>query len=307
MYSFEKLERILLGSDGWLDPHGAFFPCKSTEHDESAEYLVENLPLVKSLVNSIFKYQSDFEDWKKLNDREKLRRLSFVLINGSILRTEDSANFTPPQLEAIYRAGIVIRSAFDMAVEYSSAKILSKVNEVMKLLDNNPVLHRVRKDLENGQYSSWFSGWLECSMSSLSRFRETPLKTLIKTYECDDRHHPDQHMILPSSIFDDLSIGFDDEMVLVDGRAITTSRVVSFGGHYLLAEWCMYHHDGLSGGTMGDYNNYLSIKVVDDRSFTDQLRVILDQNQKYYKDYPVKITLSHKGDFFERIVNSVSV
>ena len=94
-------------------------------------------------------------------------------------------------------------------------------------------------------------------------------------------------------------------MVMLEGRSDITYRVVSFGSYYLLAEWCMYSHDGLSGGIMGDYNNHLSIKVVDERSFTADLKVILDRNQKYYKDYPVKMTLSHKGDFFERIVNSV--
>jgi len=305
MYCFERLRRIPIGSDGWLDPFGAFFPCKSTEHDESAEYLVENLPLVKSLAHSTFKYRSDFEKWKELNAREKLRRFGFVLINGPILRTEKAANYDPRQLEALKVAGIPIRSAFDVAVEFSSAKILSKVNEVIKLLDENPALNKVRGDLENGRYSLWFRGALESTMSSLLQFREQPLRTSIMTMECYDWHDPDQHMVLPASIFADLSSGFDDEMVMLDGRSTITYRVVSFGGHYLLAEWCMYSHDGLSGGMMGDYNNYLSVKVIDDKSFSDDLKVILDRNRKYYKDYPVKITLSHKGEFFERIVGSI--
>lgn len=301
----EVCSKIVLGSDGWLSPAGLFFPCLSTEHDELAASISGNKELVWDIVERVFFYQYQVDDWRKLPARDRLRKLEFELINGPVLFTENSSNYSIAQMRAISESGILIKSAFDNSIEFPSKDILNKVSEIVDSVLKNPVLISIRRDFDSGMYSNWGASFFARTFKKLEQFSKYPLQTRIRIDGFREQEFPGEHRVFPSSVFDDLSKGYTDEMSIDYGRNLVCYRVTDFGRYKILSSWNEYCHDGLNGGIDGDYNNYLSISVIDDLGYEREVMGLFDWREKYFKNDPLKIVFSHKGTYFETIVGKV--
>lgn len=301
---FPRSEKIALGSDGWLSPRGDYYKVESTQHDESATYLVGNSFEVKEGERTRFAHTWQRRDYDDKNDREKLKELGWILVRGEILRSEDALNFTPAQLKSISEAGIKVISAFDGSTEYSSDEVQRILDGVFSRLDKSEVLQQVRKDLDDGKLSPWFTGIREVTVSDLNRFRDNPFHTSVYTAEVYDWHHPKEHEVLPQEIFDIMSQGSSEEMRMLLGRSEYTFRVIDLkSGGKIWVEREEYFHDGLSGGMTGDYNNYISMYVIDDVLMREKLSRLIENRTKMYK--PPEITFQVKGGYFEKFFSGL--
>lgn len=301
---FVRSEKIEPGSDGWLSPRGDYYKVGTTEHDESADYLIGNSQEVKEEERIRFAHAWDKKDYDEKNNREKLKQLGWILVRGDILRSEDALNFTASQLKAISEAGIKVVSAFDGSTEYSSDEVQSIVKKVQTNLDQSKVIQQLYEDIEKGD-SPWFSSIREETAVRLANFKEDPFHTTIYTAEVYDWHHPKEHEVLPMEILDILSKGSSEEMKMFLGRSEYTFRVIDLKtGGKIWVEREEYFHDGLSGGSTGDYNNYISMFVVDDVLMRKRIADLIESKAGIYKR-PPEITSQIKGGYFEKFFSGI--
>lgn len=302
----EGRNQIVLGSDGWLSPAGLFFPCLSTDHDELAAAIVAQRELIRDAVYEKFEYEWQMASWHLLPAREKLYQIGFVLIRGPIHFSEVASNYTLTQLKMMSEAKIMLRSAFDDSVTITPKVIVDFSSIIIDGIKSNSVVTNVKADFDKGTvYGPWFSGFLRRTFEQLGRFYINPFQTVVQINECWDSSKPKDHKIFPGAIFNELSSGFTDEMYLGYDRNSIVYRIAELKGFKLLSVWNEYSHDGINGGIDGDFNNYLYLKVVDDRSLDSELRNLLEWRDKYWKEIPVRISYSHKGDCFEGVVNKI--
>jgi hypothetical protein len=108
---FEPRDEIIKGEDGWLSPNGTFYPCDSTEHDESAKYLLSEKSPEHKFVSQRENLCYDF--YPSDPDRLKLLKSGYILVRGSIFPSDKFANITTNQLEVLKKAGITIVDPID--------------------------------------------------------------------------------------------------------------------------------------------------------------------------------------------------
>lgn len=301
---FPKSEKIKHGTDGWLSPRGDYYEVGSTQHDESATFLVVNSPEVRDGERRKFTHSYERGDYDDKNDREKLKELGWILIRGKVLRSEDALNFTPAQLRSISEAGIIVISAFDGSTEYSSAEVQAILKNVFLGLDNSKIILSVREDLEKGKLSPWWTEIRQKTFSDIDRFEENPFHTSIYTAEVHDWRHPNEHEILPSEIFDIMSQGSSEEMKMLLGRSEFYFRVINLEtGGKIWVEREKYFHDGLSGGMAGDINNYISMYVIDDVLASERLVNLIKHRRNMLE--PPKITFQVIDGYFENFFSTI--
>ncbi|MDO8341131.1 MAG: hypothetical protein Q7T59_04095 [Candidatus Woesebacteria bacterium] len=299
---FPKTDHVELGSDGWLSPKGDYYKVVTTEHDESASYLINKSSEVKDLE------AEDRLPWsyKELNPREKLKRLGFVLVRGPILCSEDVTNFTLNQLTKITESGIQIVSAFEGGVEYPAKEILKKVESVANGLLKVGVVLDLRQDLsslrEGKREREYDDQFKETTLKDIEKFVKSPLKTEINDYQFGNTKK--EYELFATGVFDYLSNGFTDEMEMDLGRSIYKYRVIDLDNCKLLIQWEEYFHDGLSGGYHGDVNHHISIVVVDGRSVQAKLSKLIKDRSKLYQDTP-KITTMNGNGYFSEVMSDI--
>jgi len=297
---------IVLGSDGWLSPAGLFFSCLSTEHDELAAAIVAQRELIRDAVYAKFEYEWQLAPWNELPDREKLYQIGFVLIRGPVHFSEVESNYTLTQLKMMSEAKIILRSAFDDSIAITPKKIVDFSSFIIDGIKSNSIVTKIKADFDKGSvYGPWFNGFLRRTFAQLCRFYTNPFQTVVQINECWDSNKPKDHKIFPGAIFNELSRGFTDEMFLGYDRNSIVYRIAELKGFKLLSVWNEYSHDGINGGIDGDFNNHLYLKVVDDRSLESELRNLLQWRDTYWKEIPVRISYSNKGDYFKEVVNKI--
>lgn len=298
---FSKSDHIELGSDGWLSPKGDYYKVRTTEHDESADYLVIHSKEVKELE----KAKPRSWNYDDLDPREKLRELGYVLIRGEILRSEDVANYTPVQLEKINQAGIRVVSVFEGSLEYPTAEILKKIISIAQDLPKAGVVVQLQSDL-NGLKAGrrervYEDQFREETMRNINDFVRSPLETVITDNQF---YNPKTHEVLSTGIYDCLSRGYSDEMEMTAGRSVYRFRVVGLRNCKLLIQREEYIHDGVGAGMSGDVNNYISMSVVDNRSLKEKLSELISSRNKLFKDSP-KLEFKRKDGYFAGIITDI--
>ncbi len=270
---FPRSDKIIPGSDGWLSPKGNYYKVGTTQHDESASFLISNSFEAQDEEKRRFRHSYDREDYDVKNDREKLKQLGWILVRGEILRSEDALNFTTSQLKAISEAGIKVISAFDGSTEYSSDEVSQVVDRINSGFAKSKIIQHVREDLEQGKFSPWLRSTRERTIQGIEDFSNKPFGRTIST----DELYTDEPEVLPSEIFNVMSEGSFEEMKMKLGRSEYTFRVIQLKtGAKIWVEREEYFHDGLSGGMMGDCNNYISMYVVDNVLMKERLKTLID-------------------------------
>lgn len=294
---FSKSGKIELGSDGWLSPKGDYYKAGSSEHDACAKFLVHSSPEVNASVKEKFSDPNDKEDYEDKNDREKLKELGWILVRGKILHSEDALNFTPAQLKAISDAGVKVVSAFDGSKEYSSEEVQTFLGRIKKDLYKSGIIRRLGRDLAEGDFSPWFARLKQRTINDLNNFNKDPFHTIIYTSEVND--YDEQYERVPSEIFDLVSQGYSEEMTILGGSDKYTFRKINLKtGEQVWAERRFHVHEDSRGGLKGDYDNYISIYVVDDILMRQKLDKIIEYNNNVYG--PPKLTFQVKDGYFEK-------
>jgi len=291
---FERSEKIVPGSDGWLSPRGNYYEAKPDEHDEAAIYLVTNSSEVKDEEMKRFRHSYDREDYDVKNDREKLKQLGWILVRGDILRSEDALNFTTLQLRSISEAGIKVISAFDGSIEYSSDEVQQVLDRINTGFAKSKIIQQVKDDLERGELSLWFKSTRERTIQGIEDFKGKPFGRSIPT----DELYKEESEVLPSEIFNIMSDGSFEEMKMDLGRTEFTFRVIGLKTNAKIwVEREKYSHDGLSGGMMGDYNNYISMYVVDEVLMKGRLKNLIEHRGF---GQPPKIKFGTEDGYFRK-------
>ena len=302
---FPKSDHIELGSDGWLSPNGDYYKVGQTEHVESARYLLANSKDVQNLVRSRYENEFDRMDFdKKTPNPEKLKLLGFVLIRGPILRSDDALNFTPEQLDQITKAGIKVVSAYEGSKEFSSKELIEKLNEIKSRLQSSKIINRVRKSLtgEPGE------GFRRKYIDEIENFIKDPLHKSINVDQFWNYflgYQENGHEILPTEIFNILSHGFSEEMVVKIGRYIRKFRVVNLqGNEKLIIERDEYRHRGDSRDNSADILNYINMFVADPHTIARKFERLIYGGVSEDEKTP-KIDLSNPDGYFADIVRKL--
>lgn len=269
---FPRSEKIEAGSDGWLSPKGDYYKVGTTEHDESAEYIIKNSVEVKSLEQKVIDSVGQRKSYDERPYREKLRQLGFVLIRGEILRSEDAPNYTVAQLDAISRVGIKTVSAFDGSVEYHSDRILEKIREIIANLQNGPIVKYIQTDIDRHKDLPWIQKIRAKTLDDIREFSRNPFNTQI---HIEEPFNPETHDIISSRILDLLSVGYTDEVTIELPRLDYTFRVAGLNGEKLLLQRVRYTHDEFLRT-----ENRISILVVDDLSLKKKFAKLLEKDSK---------------------------
>jgi len=298
---FSKSDHIEPRSDGWLSPKGDYYKVNSIEHDESSTYLVANSPEVQNEVKrrSSYPYFSLTVDYRSMPDRMKLKELGWVLIRGSVLHSDEASNYTPLQLKSITEAGIQIVNAFDGSQEYSSDKTLKWANEAIKKLDEIQKIDEIKKivaEHSNDPYSFEAE-----TLISVEDFKKDPFHTEIHTesvYSDDDVLSGNIGKdSLPAEIFNKLSEGYSEEMIVFNGRSTYCFRLLNIGDKQkLMAQARIYHHDGLSSAIHGAVENWIGAYVIDDFTLSDKIQRIISHGSNDSPKHAV--SMSKENGYF---------
>ncbi len=292
---FPKIDQIEFGSDGWLSPGGDYYKVETTQHDESAKYIVKNSDEVKDLEGKMIDNVGQRMSYAGKPYREKLKQLGYILIRGEILRTEEEVNYTPEQLGAISKAGIKIVSAFDGSVEYNPKKILDRVQEVIEKLRNDHEVKSIQFGLDKGGYLPWMQRARAETIEDIGKLSHNPFKTVVHV---DEFYKPEIYDKVPDRIFDILSTDYADEMRITVTRSEFTLRLVDLSGEKLLIQREKYTHDGLGGFLY--IENSISMFVIDNLSFGKKLSKLLG-----VKRSNPKIEFENKNGYFAEIVTNL--
>lgn len=303
---FPGSEKIKPESDGWLSPAGTYYQVGVTEHDESAKFLITYSSEVKTGEKKKFSYPFQRVDYDNKNNREKLRDLGWILIRGHVLRSEDALNFTIAQLKAISEAGIAVISAFDGSTEYSSNEVQGIVKKIKTSFAESKVIQKIRNDLDEGRLSSRLTPFRQETIRGIEQFNRDPFRTTIYITEVFNYKKPNEHEVLPMEIFNLMSKGYSEEVKIFTDRFDYTYRVIDLEtGGKIWVERSKYSHDGLSGGMVGDFNNYISIYVVDDVLMREKLSKLFGSESKTPLN-PNQISFQKKGGYFEKYFSEIS-
>jgi len=297
---FPKSDYIELGTDGWLSPQGGYYKVGTTEHDESAEYIIKNSDEVKLLEERVISNVGQRMRYDEKPYREKLKKLGFILIRGETLRSEEAANYTPQQLRAMSKVGIKIVSAFDGSIEYHPDKILQRMSEVSTNLQDDPIMMKyIQADLNSHRDLPWFQEIRTRTLEDIREFSRNPFKTVIHIDESVD---PETEDIVSSRILEVLSKGFTDELKIRIGRSEYTFRMVGLNGAKLIIQREKYTHDLLGG--FRHINNFINMFVTDDLALKEKLLKLIEGDSNLYKTTP-KITLGNQKGYFAGIVTDL--
>lgn len=299
---FPPSEKIELGSDGWLSPKGNFYQCGTTEHDESAEYLIENSAEAKLLEQQVIDSAGERKSYDERPDREKLKYLHWVLIRGSVLRSDDALNYTPEQLKKISDAGIKIVSAHGGSKEYSSQELIEKLNSIKTKLEGSSVIREVERQLPK------LSSLRKHTIEDIHAFINDPLHESIFIGEFGDyflNYQEGGHEVLPAEVFNILSSGFSEEMTINIGRYIRRFRATNLeDGEKLIVERQEYHHGGQSRETAADIENTISMFVADAYTIRNKFERLIYGGVSDDEKTP-KIKLSKPDGYFADIVKGI--
>lgn len=296
---FVRSEKIASGSDGWLSPKGNYYKVGTTQHDESADFLVKNTTEVKDEEKRRFRHSFLREDYDIKSSRFKLEELGWVLIRGNVLHSNDALNYSTKQLRLINEAGIKIVSAFDGSKAYSSAHTLEFIAKVSNEISAGKMVAEARKIVASRgeEYSDFEAGTLR----DIDSFEKDIFHNEIHTESVNpdedvlsSRHGKDS---LPAEIFDTLSDGFSEEMFVNNGRYSYCFRLLDIGDkEKLIVQARIYHHDGLSGGMHGAVENWISVFVVDEFTLLDKIQKLISKGSD---DVPFHGTsIGKDNDFF---------
>lgn len=299
---FPRLEKIELGSDGWLSPKGDYYKVGTTAHDESATFLVTSSDEVKREEKETFRiFPADKQEYDQRPNREKLIQLGWILIRGTILRSEDALNYTPEQLKKISDAGIKVVSAYEGSQEYSSKELIEKLNAIKDKLQRSQIINQVKNSLKGEAGESFKKRILD----DMNDFVEDPLHKSIEVDEFPDyfiKYQKGGHEVLPSEIFNILSSGFSEEMVVSIGRYIRRYRVINLQGNKrLIVERSEYRHGGQSRDTNADIENNISMFVVEPHTILSKFERLILGGVAGDEKIP-KFKLSKPDGYFAGIV-----
>ncbi len=296
---FEKSDKIVSGSDGWLSPSGAFYAAVSDEHKELADWIVENN--LSEVYQDRFYREHVKSDLNYMNRSRKnyaasthfLRDEGWILINGPVFRTDNALNYTRRQLEQLAESGIPVVGVYDGSKEFSSQETLEWVDNVVERVSDC-----VDKYYKEKQYLSDYPWTKDASsysytiprneaehwedMSSrgyttLEDFKRKPFKT----------QFGDLGLVGFEKIKDILSQGFEDEIVFCHEMETYTFRLIRLeSGERICVEYKFHHHDRDSGN-----DEFLNAYVVDNFTFRDKINKYLDSafNAKVQGEYFQKI------------------
>lgn len=295
---FVKSEKILPGSGGWLSPGGNYYPTKSTEHDEAAEWIIENnlseIPN-REQMRGYRRTDSEFREKSGLNPRQFLNKKRWILINGPIFRTFDALNYTTKQLEMLAEAGIPVIGVYDGSKEFSTEETLKWVGDVVR---------RVNESLVNGDFTTWKPEKLAFEKGKIVNLDEywgeihRSGYKIIEDFAKDPFHTEfgDFGRIHFTDVRDRITEGYKDEIVFDKDRETYTIRLIELeSGEKIAVEYTFHHHDRDSGN-----EEHMNIYVVDDFTFKDKIKKYLSAGSQLV----IKTEPQFKGEYFRKIVEN---
>lgn len=276
---FARSEKIEPGSDGWLSPSGGFIKTTSSQHDESAEWIIDN-NLCE--LNPYFRrFSPDVDKWKnsELSHRHFLLKNGWILINGPIFHTDNALNYTTDQLTKLSEANIPIIGAYDGSKELSvqetldwismTATNISEFIESQELVDrfgNKMIQEEFWRDIKDRGYST------------LEDFKKNPFKT----------RFGDFGQIAFTDVRDILTKGYSDEIVFDYGMDTYTLRLIKLNsGERICMEYTFHHHDRDSGN-----EEHMNVYVVDNFTFKEKINKYLSSG----------IEPKIKGDYLRKLI-----
>jgi hypothetical protein len=284
---FPKSDHILLGSDGWLSPSGAFYKASKDQHKEAADWIVSNnLSEIRSNPRRP-KSDTQYLEESRLPSPEFLHEKRWILINGPIFHTDDALNYTTRQLELLSEAGIPIVGAYDGSKEFSSKETLEWVNKVVKNISNYLETQEIRvlefspeggyEPIPVNQRKLW-ENIKDRGYSTLEDFKKDPFHTTFADFSL---------MSFPE-IRDVLSQGYQDEIVFDQGQESYTIRLIKLNsGERICIEYTFHHHDR-------DFGNeeHMNIYVIDNFTFKKKIKKFISSG----------IDPKIKGDYFRNLI-----
>ena len=282
---FPKSEKIEQGSDGWLSPEGNYYKVGTTQHDESASFLVSNSFEVQDGERRRFRHSYDREDYDVKNDREKLKELGWILINGSIFRTDNALNYTTNQLTKLSEAGIPVIGVYDGSKEFSSEETLEWVNKtavsVSDFIGKQELI--VPSWIEGSRKINLDEYWSEINgrgYNTLEDFKRDPFHTKFGDFGS----------VRFNNVRDVITKGYKDEIVFDRGMETYTLRLLQLpSGERICVEHTYHHHDRDSGN-----EDNMNVYVVDNFTFKDKIKKYLS----------TEISPQIKGDYFKELIES---
>lgn len=289
---FTKSERILPGSDGWLSPKGNYYEAESKEHDEAADWIIMN-DLSEASRNRSETIDLECQKRSGLLSRPFLLKNRWILINGSIFRTDDALNYTTKQLEMLAEAGIPVIGAYDGSKEFSTEETLKWVNSVVK---------RVNDSLVSGDFMVFNSNifkYEKTKIEDLDEFWDEIDRSGYKTIEdfAKDPFHTefgDFGHVRFINVRDSITEGYTDEIVFDKSMETYTIRLIELeSGEKIAVEYTFHHHDRDSGN-----EDHLNIYVVDDFSFREKIKKYLSAGS----DLVIKTEPQINGEYFRTFI-----
>lgn len=278
---FLKSEKIDRGSDGWLSPKGDYYQCDSSQHDESATYLVGNSTEVKEEEKRRFRHSFMSEDYDAKVAREKLKEQGWILINGPVFRTDNTLNYTTNQLSKLVEAGIPIVGTYDGSKEFSSKETLgwikTAVKDISDFLESQKLLGWRGNMINQNEF---WKDIKDRGYSTLEDFKKDPFHTTFGDFV----------RVGFTNVRDVLTKGYQDEAVFDYGQETYTLRLIGLdSGERVCIEYTFHHHDRDSGN-----EEHMNAYVVDNFTFKDKIKKYLSTG----------INPQIKGDYFRKLIES---
>lgn len=277
--SFPILNHIPPGIDGWLLHDGTFVASLGTEHDASAEF-------VKQLIMRDLN-EADQRTLNMYAPRYGLKRTGIIQVNGTILPIDDPDSLSPQQRQQIDQANLRVVSMVEPNIEVDSPLVSAVLSEITNgVLQSNAFLNAKNflltrigpdnlKQLEDGfpgHPTEYYNAHVYKKFKAIADFAKDPTKNRLEFGEFYQSEPKDGHDIDASELFDIVSFGFSDELVLRDKeRSSWVYRRRDVDGTSLITQKYRYAHDGQSAGSNGDYIFYITASLVDDAKFAQSL------------------------------------
>lgn len=293
--NFRRSERIVSRSDGWLSPGGDYFKCGTDEHDLSADYLVTTAEYKQAQS----KHPSLESEKKERNSRTKLEKAGYVLIRSGQLYNNGSS-LTQEQLKKIAEARVVIINPRDGAKDCSP--IIHNMVDKIKATDQFKQAKEAVKEL--GSDHATFETDTLGTVEKFARDLGQVIHTESIDWDEDELAKTKGSTSLPVKIFDILSEGYFEEMLVFNGRYKYAFRVVKLAnGENMMVQKVKYNHDGLSAGLHGAVENWINIFVIDEGKIVKAMqKKITSQGTDDSGEH--KIQINGLNGYFAKIVDS---